>query len=208
MSTSAESRFVAPARVPSSLDPAIPTHPSEFPCIDLVNSSFTNHLGKGPAIDRLQLPDWQAWFLERHDLGLSHVAVAPVAELARLRGSLRRQLERWAQSGSVSASDVRELDRWVSAAPVRRRIERRSGLPAALLEPVRRDWTWVIAELAASAAALIAEGEPSRLKTCANPDCSWIFYDRSHNASRRFCSTSPCATVVRVRRFRESRRRA
>jgi predicted RNA-binding Zn ribbon-like protein len=59
-----------------------------------------------------------------------------------------------------------------------------------------------MATIAASAAELAARGAPERLKVCANPDWSWMFYDHTLNRSRRFCSTSPGATVVRVRRFR------
>jgi len=40
--------------------------------------------------------------------------------------------------------------------------------------------------VAASAVELQRDGEPSRLKSCGNPDCSWIFYDNTINHSRRF----------------------
>ena len=59
-----------------------------------------------------------------------------------------------------------------------------------------------MARIAASAAELAGSGAPERLKVCANPDCSWMFYDHTLNRSQRFCSTSPCAALVRVRRFR------
>ncbi len=100
---------------------------------------------------------------------------------------------------------MRELDGWVSRATMRRRVEAPHEVPAVVLEPVTRNWTWVIAAVAASAAELIGQGAPSRLKVCANPDCSWMFYDHSHNVSRRFCSTSPCASIMRQRRFRQVR---
>ena len=48
--------------------PPIPTHPSEFACIDLINSAFAHHLGKGPGFDRLPRREWRAWFLSRHGI--------------------------------------------------------------------------------------------------------------------------------------------
>jgi predicted RNA-binding Zn ribbon-like protein len=59
-----------------------------------------------------------------------------------------------------------------------------------------------MATIAASAVELVVDHAPERLKVCANPDCSWMFYDNTLNRSQRFCSTSPCGTVMRVRRFR------
>lgn len=195
-------------RPPRSLDPAIPSHPSEFACIDLVNSAFTNHLGSGPPIDRLPLPGWQAWFLDRHGFALAGHPPAPLDELARLRRRLRGLLERWARRGSLGTRDARVLDGWVGAVTLRRRLDPTREPPALVLEPVSRDWSWVTAEVAVSAVGLIGRDAPSRLKACANPDCSWMFYDESRNGSRRFCSSSPCASVVRVRRFRRTRTNA
>lgn len=193
--------------VPSSLDPAIPRHPSEFACIDLVNSAFTNHVGRGPAIDRLPLEAWQAWFLERYKLTPERPEQAPVDELIALRGQLRILLERWAETGSVSKPDIQRLDAWVSGPTLRQRVSADGRRPQLTLEPSHRDWSWAIAAIAASAVELIRLDAPARLKVCANPNCSFMFYDHSLNRSRRFCSTSPCASIVRVRRFREARNR-
>jgi predicted RNA-binding Zn ribbon-like protein len=191
--------------VPRSLDPAIPRHPSEFACIDLINSAFTNHLGTGPAIDRLALERWQAWFLERHALTLTARRAVPVEELAALRRCLRAVLERWAGTGCLSARDLRALDGWLRDPALLQRVRDIDGRPKVVLEPVSRDWRWVMAAVAGSAVELIGLDAPQRLKICTNPNCSWMFYDRTLNRSRRFCSTSPCASVVRVRRFRGER---
>ncbi len=70
-------------------------------------------------------------------------------------------------------------------------------------EPVRRTWEWVVAAVTGSAVDLMSTGNPRRLKLCGNPACSWMFYDRTINGSKQFCSMTPCATLLRVRRFRE-----
>jgi predicted RNA-binding Zn ribbon-like protein len=56
--------------------------------------------------------------------------------------------------------------------------------------------------VAASAAELLAEGEPARLRVCANSACSWMFYDETRNSSRRWCEGAICGNLIKVRRFR------
>jgi predicted RNA-binding Zn ribbon-like protein len=70
-------------------------------------------------------------------------------------------------------------------------------------EPLQRDATWLASAITASAVELMADGDPRRLKVCSNPACSWMFYDATVNRSKQFCSTTPCASLVRVRRFRQ-----
>lgn len=180
----------------------IPRHPSKFACIDLINNAFAHHLGKGPGFDRLPLREWRAWFLSHHGIEVDRQYPAPIDKLAALRDQLRAILRSWALGGSLTAHETHVLDGWVSETPLRQRVRQISGRLELAVEPIDRDWTWAMARIAASAAELAANGAPERLKVCANLDCSWMFYDHTLNRSQRFCSTSPCATVVRVRRFR------
>jgi predicted RNA-binding Zn ribbon-like protein len=181
----------------------IPRHPSEFACIDLVNSAFTHHLGTGPVADRLSQQAWRAWFLDHHGLEVGKQDAPPIAELSALRHELRRMLERWGTTGSVTPRDAQRLDRWVGRIPIRQRVARAAtGRLGLAIEPITRDWDWAIARIAASAVELVACYTPERLKICANPDCSWMFYDHTLNRSKRFCSTDLCGNVTRVRRFR------
>ncbi len=184
----------------------IPRHPSEFVCIDLINSAFADHLGKGPGFDRLPRREWRAWFLSRHAIEVDPQHPAPIDQLTALRDLLRTILQNWARAGSLTARETDALDGWVSKPPLRRRVSQISGRPELSVEPIDRDWTWAMARIAASAAELASNGVPERLKVCGNPDCSWMFYDQTLNRSQRFCSTSPCGTVVRARRFRHSGR--
>jgi hypothetical protein len=183
---------------------AIPTHPSDYACIDLANRAFSDYRGTGPAVDRITSRQWQQWFLRRHGLAPRGAPPPPVDELARLRGDLRRVLERWSSHGALSRRDVRTLDAWVRDVPMRRRVVGDDGLVGLLAEPAERDWAWVAAAVAASAVDLMAAGDPDRLRTCGNPSCSWLFYDDTLNGSKRFCSTTPCGSLIRVRRFRKA----
>ena len=47
-----------------------------------------------------------------------------------------------------------------------------------------------------------ADGTWERLKLCANPDCSWAFYDRSRNRQGSWCTMAVCGNRLKNRRFR------
>jgi predicted RNA-binding Zn ribbon-like protein len=54
----------------------------------------------------------------------------------------------------------------------------------------------------------IADGTWSRLKAC--PDCRWVFYDHTRNASKRWCLMTAggpggrsCGSIAKVRAYRE-----
>jgi predicted RNA-binding Zn ribbon-like protein len=121
-----------------------------------------------------------------------------------LRGDLRAILGRWARRGALLQRDAKLLDGWISPAILRERITAVSGSIDSRLEPVSSDWTWVVSRIAASAVQLVSQGESHRLKVCGNPHCSWMYYDTTLNSSRQYCSSSPCGTLVRVRRFRRA----
>ena len=188
--------------MPTTEQSPIPSHPSEFSCVDLVNSLFTDYLGAGTATDRISSREWQRWLFERHGLGVTSGDVV-LEDLVLLRRDLRRILAKWSLGEGIAVRDARLLDRRVREAPLRKRVTATTSGIATQLEPVRRDWVSVIASLTVSAVDLLSTGDAKRLKTCANPACSWMFYDNTINRSKQFCSTSPCASLVRVRRFRD-----
>jgi predicted RNA-binding Zn ribbon-like protein len=62
-----------------------------------------------------------------------------------------------------------------------------SGL-ALIIYSAQRDGTW------------------KRLKACANPECRWIFYDRSRNQQGTWCEMAVCGNRLKNREFRARRR--
>jgi predicted RNA-binding Zn ribbon-like protein len=50
--------------------------------------------------------------------------------------------------------------------------------------------------------ALAAAEQLDRLKACADPDCRWIFLDRSKPGSRRWCSSTGCGNRQKTRAYR------
>jgi predicted RNA-binding Zn ribbon-like protein len=50
------------------------------------------------------------------------------------------------------------------------------------------------------------DGSWSRLKMCANPDCQWVFYDRSRNQQGNWCNMAVCGNRLKNRELRARRR--
>lgn len=50
------------------------------------------------------------------------------------------------------------------------------------------------------------DGTWKRLKACANPECAWVFYDRSRNQQGNWCDMAVCGNRVKNRTFRARRR--
>jgi len=58
------------------------------------------------------------------------------------------------------------------------------------------------AHLAMGLAELLVAGESGRLRTCASPDCSDVFFDESRNRSRRYCDSRTCGNRLHVAAYR------
>jgi predicted RNA-binding Zn ribbon-like protein len=170
------------------------------PALDLVNSQH----GDGP--DLLDDRGWLGEFLERWGYGEAGAPDESERRALRdLRGLLRRVVEAVGNGETPGRGDLDRLNRLL-----------RRGLAPALeadgagfelrLVPARRDWAWVLSELASALAELLSSGEPARLKVCADDGCRFAFYDESRNRARRWCSHTTCGNRHKVRRYRARRR--
>lgn len=77
------------------------------------------------------------------------------------------------------------------------------------------EWEWtsestaldpMLEPVARSAAELLTSPERALVRECANEDCSWLFVDQTKNHRRRWCSTTGCGNVAKVRRHRQRQR--
>jgi CGNR zinc finger protein len=111
------------------------------------------------------------------------------ADLRTLRDDLREAVESGAYDG---------LNRWITKLHIRPVLGgeglawRGRGEPARVLTAVLNAMT---------------DGTWDRLKAC--PDCRWVFYDNTRNASKRWClmtAGSPrgrsCGSIAKVRAYR------
>ena len=50
------------------------------------------------------------------------------------------------------------------------------------------------------------DGTWTRLRACSNPDCGWVFYDRSRNQRGSWCDMAVCGNRLKNRRLRARRK--
>jgi predicted RNA-binding Zn ribbon-like protein len=175
--------------------------------LDVINSE--EWYGRRPRaqVDHLDRPEWLGGFLERRGFGdVGAPTPTQRRQLLRLRTLLRRMITTIAVGGTPSANDLEELHRFLVAPSYHRRVSQEDDAFRLELAPARRDWTWVLSEIAASFAELLVEGERDRVKLCKNPECQWAFYDTTKNRRRRWCNPAQCGNVFKVRDFLARRR--
>jgi predicted RNA-binding Zn ribbon-like protein len=174
---------------------------------DLINSEWRDHLGKGEREDRIGNDAWLAAFLERAGWKGTKLPGAKDRDaLRRMREFLVRVVERVRQHRSMSVSDLAQLNRFLAAAPVIRHLDAEHGGASLLLSPTASGIDAVLGEVAASFADMMATGDPTRIKFCANSDCGWLIYDMSRNRTRRWCDKTECGNLIKVRRHRQRKR--
>jgi len=123
---------------------------------------------------------------------------ADVATALDVREALRELLH-----GNVGApvgrAALRLLDRAGSAGALRIRF--RAG-GSAELESDSATLDGALGKILAVVYASMVAGTWTRLKACPRDVCGWVFYDRSRNASSRWCAMSVCGNRTKIRRFR------
>ena len=169
--------------------------------MDFINSEFRDFRGRWIR-DDLHQPGWLEQFLARWRL---QVASPPDATtlpaLLRLRTLLRHMVEALA-NGQFSDIDLGTLNAvLLKTASYQQLVQDDRGYRLEMV-PLKQDWDWVQAEIAASFAELLAIHDPQRLKICQNANCLGIFYDESKSRTRRYCTVDKCANLMKVRRFR------
>lgn len=186
---------------PVALPPRVlPRTVSDHLCIEFANSQYTDHLGTGRVYDRLVLDDWRDWFLQK--CGYDG-APQPEASTEKLLSRLRLVTRQLLESRQPPAESTREeLNRYLARSPeVYEVIPWEGGLKLAS-HPRGGTWAAAMAAVVRSYAELVSSGTIQHVRVCANPDCSWLFYDDTRNHSRRWCDATVCGNLMKVRRFR------
>ena len=126
---------------------------------------------------------------------------AEVAQLRRLRDDLRKMVE-------GEEKEIIFLNSWLREIPLRVTVEESE---AGLAIRYKHDSGRVGEILTVVLKAVEAE-QWSRLKAC--PDCRWVFFDHSRNASKKWCGMyakgpegRACGTIAKVRRHRARQKR-
>jgi predicted RNA-binding Zn ribbon-like protein len=145
----------------------------------------------------------RAWLVE-HGL-LSEGAALGDAEFERalaVREAIRDLVD--ANYGDeVPDVSLRTLREASVRAPLRFSFERNG---AATAEPAVGGLDGALGRLLGIVYDAMRQGEWSRLKTCRDPRCRWLFYDRSKNRSGAWCDMASCGNRAKARRRRASAR--
>jgi predicted RNA-binding Zn ribbon-like protein len=187
-------------------------------CLDFLNT--INYAGANPN-ERLKtyadLADWgqqvellgdaEAHLLlaeaERRPAG----ALEALGQARDLRLTLHRLLSAVAFGHPPGEADVAALGGALQAALARRQL---------LWSGDGFRWEWLAAPgeldlilppVIWSAGELLTSGELARVKRCSGSGCSWLFYDRSKNHSRRWCMMAHCGNRAKARRHYARRKK-
>ena len=186
--------------------PALLPPPADHLSLDFANTLFWR--GAATPQETLRTPnDLLAWLAGAGMAGTgavqSHWQASPkAADTAyRLALDLREAIYRILAEPEPAPDDLAALNLALAAAPERRRIERTAAGWAWRTEP----WSapnlhHLLAPIVWSAADLLAGPRRARVRTCANPQCRWLFLDDSKAGTRRWCSMSSCGNRAKAHR--------
>jgi predicted RNA-binding Zn ribbon-like protein len=169
------------------------------PWLDLVNSELWD--GFGNFTECLDDPRWIRSFLRYWKLHIPTRDGKALKALRELRAVLRHSVESNSANGVLSPEDVQKLNSWLKVPVYAALVESQSGF-ALTLQPAQVGWQSEVARIARSFADSLVHEARGHLKICANPDCRWIFIDRTKGNVRRWCSDATCGNRDRVRRAR------
>ncbi len=171
--------------------------------LDFINSEFRDFRGRWVR-DDLQQPGWLAQFLVKWGLQVDRPPdAATLTTLVALRALLRSIIETLTAE-KIADHDQAALNAVLLKMPLNRRLVKDTAGYRLEMVPLKKDWDWVQAEIAASFAHLLAHQDSRRLKICANTNCRGVFYDESKSRTRLYCTSDKCANLLKARRFRAS----
>src|SRR5213592_48759 len=174
-------------------------------CLDFANT--VSWRGSGEPVDHLQAYDDLIRFarqaklvsaidarrLRREARRRPDAATRALRHAVALREALYRIFGGLAAGRRPSSADLATLN---------------AALPAALAQlyvvPEHDQFAWAWAR---DAAVFLTSVRLSRLRTCANPRCRWLFVDVTRNGMRRWCSMAVCGNRAKVGRYRQRQRR-
>ncbi|HYX48582.1 MAG TPA: CGNR zinc finger domain-containing protein [Ktedonobacteraceae bacterium] len=170
-------------------------------CVDFINSEFRDFRGRWMR-DDLQQPDWMEQLLTKWGLQVEQpLDEATLSILVSLRSMLRSMIETLVD-GQITEQHQVALNTIMLKMPLCRHLIKDAYGYQLEMVPLKKDWDWVQAEIAASFAHVLTYHDPRRLKICANTYCRGIFYDESKSRTKQYCTPEKCANLWKARRYR------
>jgi predicted RNA-binding Zn ribbon-like protein len=176
----------------------------EFLCIDFINSQWykTHKSFSDPIYDEIWLND----FYKKWDLSITGILdKGRIDKLLDLRNFLNKVINDIYSEKAIHSDDLDRINKYLSSFFFYKVLKKDNEKYYLCNVPERSGFNWIIFEIISSFIKLITEYDINRIKICNNPDCNWIFYDESKSKTRKWCDNT-CATLMKVRRFRENKK--
>jgi predicted RNA-binding Zn ribbon-like protein len=144
------------------------------------------------------------WLLERGLLDASDgVPEAAWRRAIDIREGLRA-LGRVNNGESLDTEQLAAMNRAAAEVPVLVRVESTDWR----LRPAEGGVDGFLGRVLATLARAMADGSWSRVKSCRNDTCRWLFYDHSRNRSGTWCSMAICGSRMKSRAYRSRQKAA
>jgi predicted RNA-binding Zn ribbon-like protein len=125
-----------------------------------------------------------------------------LARIRRVRSGLRELLDATVESRPPDASALREVNKALRAPYMIELVPASDGVSLDHRhegDPI----SGALARLAEAVARELTQGDPKRMRICANDECRWVFRDYSPAARRKWCDMSSCGNRAKAARHRE-----
>jgi predicted RNA-binding Zn ribbon-like protein len=172
--------------------------------IDLLNSTLSPD-GGATKLDFLAEPTAFDRWLSNARIERSADGAGEAAAASKVRDQLRPAFERLAAGQPLSRETLDFVNAGLSEAHFVRRLAPRAEGYCLEEAPVGGSSS-VVAAIAFDFARFVSHFEAQRMKHCANPTCTMVFYDRGKNNHRRWCSSAVCGNRDKVANYRARRR--
>jgi predicted RNA-binding Zn ribbon-like protein len=180
--------------------------------LDFVNTLSYN---KGLPLEHLTDIPKAVRFLQEHEL-LHREMVEPLvqqytdsedggpvlARIRRVRSGLRELLDATVDSRPPDSAALREVNKALRAPYMIELVPASDGVSLDHRhegDPI----SGALARLAEAVARELTQGDPRRMRICANDECRWVFRDYSPAARRKWCDMSSCGNRAKAARHRE-----
>lgn len=128
-----------------------------------------------------------------------------LARIRRVRAAMRELVDASVESRPPDLGHLREVNRTLRTHYVYELVPAPDGVSLDHKhegDPV----DGALARLAESIAREVSQGDPARLRVCANDECLWVFNDSSRTGRRKWCDMSTCGNRAKAARHRERAR--
>jgi predicted RNA-binding Zn ribbon-like protein len=138
----------------------------------------------------------------------SRATPAQVQSVRDLREAVYRLMRAVMAAAQPVAEDMELINGIARQPDLALMLDWNAGRLSAVVDAASDTYGAVMSTIARDAITLVTGGRVDRLKECAHPSCSLLFFDESQQGRRRWCSMERCGNQAKVSAFRKRDRPA